>query len=160
MSYNAAMPRRRPIRRILKRTGLVVCVLIVVAWGLSLQWKVFYHGDGWFFGCALGSLRTAICPTFPEYGWELAASADSFDDVHWGLDWPWCVSEKFGGTPLKGVTMPLWIPLGIVAIATAFLFHRDRRRIPRGHCLKCGYNLTDNESGICPECGKPIPKRS
>ncbi len=24
-------------------------------------------------------------------------------------------------------------------------------------CRKCGYNLTGNESGICPECGEPIP---
>ena len=24
-----------------------------------------------------------------------------------------------------------------------------------GHCLKCGYNLTGNVSGICPECGTP-----
>ncbi len=27
---------------------------------------------------------------------------------------------------------------------------------PRGHCRRCGYNLTGNVSGICPECGQPI----
>lgn len=30
----------------------------------------------------------------------------------------------------------------------------DRHR--RGHCRKCGYNLTGNVSGRCPECGKDI----
>jgi len=25
-------------------------------------------------------------------------------------------------------------------------------------CLSCGYNLFSNISGICPECGTPIPK--
>jgi hypothetical protein len=24
---------------------------------------------------------------------------------------------------------------------------------PPGHCQRCGYDLTGNESGICPECG-------
>jgi predicted amidophosphoribosyltransferase len=30
-----------------------------------------------------------------------------------------------------------------------------RRRL-RGLCGKCGYNLTGNTSGVCPECGTPI----
>ena len=29
-----------------------------------------------------------------------------------------------------------------------------RRR--KGLCIKCGYNLTGNESGVCPECGTEI----
>jgi DNA-directed RNA polymerase subunit RPC12/RpoP len=28
-----------------------------------------------------------------------------------------------------------------------------RRPFPPGHCRKCGYNLTGNVSGRCPECG-------
>jgi len=31
-----------------------------------------------------------------------------------------------------------------------------RRRAPPDACRKCGYNLTGNVSGICPECGTPI----
>lgn len=31
------------------------------------------------------------------------------------------------------------------------------RRHPPGHCKKCGYNLKGNVSGICSECGTPIP---
>ena len=27
------------------------------------------------------------------------------------------------------------------------------RKFPPGHCVKCGYNLTGNVSGRCPECG-------
>ncbi len=26
-------------------------------------------------------------------------------------------------------------------------------RPPAGHCQACGYDLTDNESGVCPEYG-------
>jgi len=26
-----------------------------------------------------------------------------------------------------------------------------------GYCCRCGYDLTGNISGVCPECGKPVP---
>ncbi|HEX8910990.1 MAG TPA: hypothetical protein VF796_01425 [Humisphaera sp.] len=32
--------------------------------------------------------------------------------------------------------------------------HYVRRRLP-GRCSGCGYDLTGNESGVCPECGRP-----
>ena len=32
---------------------------------------------------------------------------------------------------------------------------RSKPKHPAGHCQRCGYNLTGNLSGICPECGKP-----
>lgn len=33
-----------------------------------------------------------------------------------------------------------------------------RRRWAALHrCLRCGYDLTGNVSGICPECGRPVP---
>jgi RNA polymerase subunit RPABC4/transcription elongation factor Spt4 len=33
---------------------------------------------------------------------------------------------------------------------------RRRSRIRRGLCVQCGYDLTGNQSGICPECGRNI----
>ena len=32
---------------------------------------------------------------------------------------------------------------------------RRRRRARKGLCLKCGYDLTGNVSGVCPECAAP-----
>ena len=40
----------------------------------------------------------------------------------------------------------------VVTAATAILWHRGQR-YPRGHCQVCGYDLTGNVSGVCPECG-------
>jgi hypothetical protein len=34
-----------------------------------------------------------------------------------------------------------------------------RKRVG-GLCLQCGYDLTGNTSGICPECGTPIPVKA
>ena len=31
-----------------------------------------------------------------------------------------------------------------------------RKRIAKGFCPVCGYNLTGNTSGVCPECGTKI----
>ena len=33
---------------------------------------------------------------------------------------------------------------------------RRYRRRKKNLCLRCGYNLTGNTSGVCPECGKDI----
>ncbi len=54
--------------------------------------------------------------------------------------------------------MPLWLPLRVIAIPTAWLFHRDRKRIQPGHCQMCGYDLTGNVSGVCPECGTKVER--
>ncbi|HSZ56912.1 MAG TPA: hypothetical protein VK797_14695 [Tepidisphaeraceae bacterium] len=35
---------------------------------------------------------------------------------------------------------------------------RREARLKKGRCEFCGYNLTGNISGTCPECGKPAAK--
>jgi hypothetical protein len=66
---------------------------------------------------------------------------------------------------------PLALPILISAAGFVFLapFVVVRRRITRGirivlvqrgipMCIPCGYDLTGNTSGICPECGSRIPE--
>lgn len=48
---------------------------------------------------------------------------------------------------------PLSWLVGLSVVMTALLFWRDRRTEKPGHCTKCGYNLTSNTTGVCPECG-------
>ena len=49
---------------------------------------------------------------------------------------------------------PFWGPFVAFAVPTAILWWIDHaRRVPPGHCRQCGYNLTGNVSGRCPECG-------
>ncbi len=56
--------------------------------------------------------------------------------------------------PNYGLLLPLWFPFALFAGPTVWLWCRDRR--PRsGHCL-CGYNLTGNTTGVCPECGRAV----
>jgi hypothetical protein len=57
-----------------------------------------------------------------------------------------------------GVAIPIWAIFLISALPPAvwiYLFHRRKRQI-LGLCVKCGYLLTGNISGVCPECGAQI----
>lgn len=57
---------------------------------------------------------------------------------------------------IRDFDLPLWIPLLPLVLLVAVLIYRDRtRRIP-GFCRKCGYNLTGNTTGRCPECGATV----
>ncbi len=52
-------------------------------------------------------------------------------------------------------TIPLQPIVLTVILFTALLWWRDWRKHPPGHCPRCGYDLTGNVSGVCPECGRP-----
>jgi hypothetical protein len=50
------------------------------------------------------------------------------------------------------LVVPLGSPMLILISFASWRFWR-RLSYPLGHCQSCGYNLTGNESGKCPECG-------
>ena len=58
--------------------------------------------------------------------------------------------------------IPYWalvIPGGIatvICVRRAILRHHERRRMKRGLCLRCGYDLRASKER-CPECGTAIP---
>lgn len=55
----------------------------------------------------------------------------------------------------QGYVDLLWL---LLVVPTMLLIAIDLRvEFPHGHCRKCGYNLTGNTSGICPECGEHVP---
>lgn len=55
------------------------------------------------------------------------------------------------------VWISLWLPILLFSIYPSIAFIRGplRRhsRRKRNQCIDCGYNLTGNVSGVCPECG-------
>ncbi|MCP4594421.1 MAG: hypothetical protein GY842_27130 [bacterium] len=63
----------------------------------------------------------------------------------------------------RRVVFPLWAPFFLCLFLPAVWFMwfigrsvRRHRRRRRDLCPNCGYNLTGNTSGVCPECGEPI----
>jgi predicted RNA-binding Zn-ribbon protein involved in translation (DUF1610 family) len=55
------------------------------------------------------------------------------------------------------ILIPGWLTAFAIAAYPTFAFIRGPlrrwRRKRRGLCAACGYNLTANVSGVCPECG-------
>ena len=148
--------RPRP-RRIAKWTGLIACVLIVVAWAgvTSRGWGVAWYSKESFIVFGDGHL---VVERF------LASGQPDFGFWHWGVLQTGQLRYGFRWPQVQGLSsfrrwrvfLPLWLPLLVIAIPSALLWHRDRRRIPPGHCQQCGYDLTGNESGVCSECGETV----
>ena len=55
---------------------------------------------------------------------------------------------------LGHVLIPLPAVVIVLAIPAAGLWLFGRKPIAPGRCSNCGYNLTGNVSGVCPECGE------
>ncbi|MBN1490434.1 MAG: hypothetical protein JXA69_11010 [Phycisphaerae bacterium] len=63
-----------------------------------------------------------------------------------------------GSARLTRLGLPLWAVLVVLALPVLIRCGRLLRRYRQRHqkpgcCRKCGYNLTGNVSGRCPECG-------
>lgn len=71
-----------------------------------------------------------------------------------GLGWvndnpPYQVYLGYIPIPLLGI-------LVVLALPTILLWLPTRIAPPVGRCRHCGYNLTGNVSGVCPECGTAV----
>lgn len=65
------------------------------------------------------------------------------------------------------LVIPAWAPaVSFSVLPAAWLARRvpqwhqsrrGRRQARHGLCGRCGYNLTGNQSGVCPECGTSVP---
>ncbi len=146
----------------LKKSGLALCVLVLIVWGVSSR---FTFGYNRFekeafrsFGVAGG--RVEILWINRHYGpaWRDATPTGWVfirrpRPPSYGFALP--TMSALGSQHTK-FRLPLWIPLLLLTFPTCLLWHLDARA-RRGLCQCCNYNLTANTSGICPECGTPIP---
>ena len=88
--------------------------------------------------------------------------------IPWGTGWnvyrgiPPLVVNFEGYIRFKGGNFMLKLPLGVLIVflvmPTIVLARTDRRAWP-DHCRRCAYDLTGNETGVCPECGSPVGKQ-
>lgn len=146
------------LRRWVKWVGLAGCVVMLICWPVGHGRSVVLHVPGKH-GLAIGNGAIHLAIARSRVG-TIVNWADSWGVTVFGNPqpfsyWPYRTPKiwySLGGS--KVFTLPLWIPLVIVAIPTALVWYRGRRP-PRGHCQRCGYDLTGNVSGVCPECGTP-----
>jgi hypothetical protein len=88
-------------------------------------------GRGWRFVmlCVLGSSAYILLARIAEVPWPRSYFRESYIDLC-------CL---------------------LIFVPSLVLLWLERRRVfPRHRCQKCGYDLTGNVSGVCPECGRVV----
>ncbi len=130
--------------------------------------------------------RDGDLPLASPAGWARRATRRLPLAGPWGFCWKWQVPRtrrevslrplgyaNLTGSPtsparvlftarVSELAFPLWAPLFVFSLYPAYRFMqgplRQYRRRHRNQCIECGYSLKGNTSGICPECGTPIPE--
>ena len=141
--------RKSRCKRFLKRVGVVAFVITLLGITVSLGvWSMIDIRSS--SGVTVITLQDGCIHLFkmPFASDELELEWRFFEPPSFASSWQWLATwEK--SRPY--VIVPLY-PFALVAALIAILCWHH---FPPGHCQKCGYNLTGNVSGICPECGEP-----
>lgn len=147
------MRRRSPTRLVVKWVGTLLCALFLAAFLISARWDVVYITSGRAqhrIGLKLGRLyynRRGNSSVRWRPGWHRLPREGH---LQWKPRWHWSAGPGL-------IYIPLWMPFVLVGVPTGLLWWRDLR-VPPGHCPNCGYDLTGNVSGVCPECGTPVKR--
>jgi len=150
--------------RVAEWSGLVMCMLVLAVPLLTRSCVPVWPISGWNCAVATGqggllffwvTDKNAYWPgpglfgprvSGPEWFRNFWTPRAQYQSLRW-------TPYISGGKPFGILFVPSWIPSVIVAMPTAYLLYRGRRTAKPGHCRECGYDLTGNLSGRCPECG-------
>ena len=131
---------------------LAACLLVAVLWAASLWIRPGVYAGAWSFDVQDGCASLSVIPSAgyrpltigllkSEGRWSHGIFLPRI--VHLGSHWY--------------TAWPLWIPLAVLAGSTVLVWRSTKPWRPEC-CDGCGYDLSGSTSGICPECGTPIPK--
>ena len=146
-SKRAIHTRVCPESRTRKWTGIVLCTIALAVAALSFIRAFWYsdqHGTTMLIrGEIAWYPRGPI--TVEPYGWHCSTFPPGPVRIWPQISWP-------------SIYIPCWLPTLLVGSATSLLWYHDRKhtRCSADSCQNCGYNLTGNTTGVCPECGGAI----
>ena len=158
---------------------LAVCALVLASWAESYwrgHWAVLLLRPS---GLALNiaAAKGQVLVQYSFFKGEVLDSAPPGSFVFWvrsgtaerlitrGTFWRdmgfyWSRNPRIG---ISTIVVPHWFVLLLAAPLPAWHFFGRRlirrRRLRRGLCPRCGYDLTANATGVCPECGTAVAAR-
>ena len=163
---------RRVVRlRRIARTMMWACVSLATVsaalWAASLRWTTFrvsQFGDS----VVLKGGTLSYIWTTEAFRQQLSGSSDPA--MREKLTWEWHCRDR--ATPMEWwppvyflchptglatIAIHLGVPFG-VGLTGTLLSRRWLRRHPRpGQCPTCGYPTSGLPTGVCPDCGRPLP---
>ncbi len=155
---------RQRLRGTCKWGGVTLSALVVVLWVASIFYefrRIEIHRDSLVITSFIGGAALIFVQSVSGAGTVDPRSlnippgwtATRAVPPRWNYIWLPTRFHPGSGSP-NVVVFPLWLPFLLIALPTGYLFWSDhRRRMRIGCCEKCGYDLTGNKSGMCPECG-------
>lgn len=135
-------------RTVLSWIALSMSALLIVAWGASVGKRFTYCSRQWAWELESGRIKVTV---------DAYRSGDcgrSFFPAP--TQWLWWPDASLGYI-VSYVYIPVWLLLLVCMGVAYWLWRSDRRG--SGMCMSCGYDLTGNESGACPECGTGVDER-
>lgn len=133
------------------RVMRVVAVGVLLIWLISSTVMSFAINLGPFF---VGVSRPGFGVSCLAEGWtpELGPGEIKAEppDGDW---WFWPQINNYGF--LQEAIFPHWLA-ALIAWTWFLLIRRQKRAPVEGKCPDCGYDLTANRSGVCPECGSAV----
>lgn len=158
---------RKRLRITIKWGGMILTVLLLLAWVWSAKWSIGVHqptaGALLNEGCIelqwrepFGLRRGSLSLSGPHRHsirsrWWFRESAISVRALSMG-------SWQSSSYTSKRVSIPLWCLALLMGTFPVSLWWRDQLRGP-GLCRVCAYDLRANTSGECPECGAETGSR-
>ncbi len=146
---------KRPTPRWLIGLLTPTCILLAALWTTSHLATVTFDGSHVHLRLTEGSVSMFVY------------RHQTLGGFPWGTGWnvyrgiPPLVVDTGGYFTWRSGRIILRLPLGVLlvffAVPTIVLARRPRQFGP-GCCKRCAYDLTGNESGVCPECGTPCEK--
>lgn len=143
------------------RPAFLACLLGVVTIGVALgPWAATIELRACAGNLALRLWRGLYVISFNEVmdsgiPW-LAAALETAKAYQSWIPQIYCYHSS-GGQVATFLLVPSWLIaiFPLVGSLIALRKVRNKRQLKRrsGHCQRCGYDLTGNLSGVCPECG-------
>jgi hypothetical protein len=131
------------------------CDIVQVGWGRFGVWTVHGRAVWYYDGTPTWDSAWDINP------WTAAQSEawwKQFEEAN-GITYIAGIGCGMMGPGSFGVILPHWLLAPLAGLPGVVWLAWGRRRVIRrgrkgaGRCVACGYDLTGNTSGRCPECG-------
>jgi hypothetical protein len=166
-------------RGCMKRWGLTTLLILSVLTGLIWigSYLAFVHaGGGGYSSASSVQIAAQRGEISASYSWNsrIPAPAKAYQQFERWACFSYARSGQVylsdaSGThwvEQRAVYVPCWVVVLLFAAWPAPVLGRSALRARRermrarlkGHCVKCGYDLAGNISGICPECGTPLAR--